>query len=62
MICAYSSSMSSRGPIEGNGMPKAFASTPCQPAPSPQSTRPFDRWSIVVSDLASSAGLRYTTQ
>ncbi len=28
------------------------------PAPSPQSTRPFDRWSIVVSDLASSAGFR----
>ena len=58
MIWAYSSSMSSRGPMDGNGKPKAFASTSCQPAPSPQSTRPFDRWSMVVSDLASSPGLR----
>ena len=58
MICAYSSSMSSRGPIVGNGMPNALASTSCQPAPSPQSTRPCERWSIVVSDLASSPGLR----
>ena len=58
MICAYSSSMSSRGPMVGKGMPNALASTSCQPAPSPQSTRPLERWSIVVSDLASRPGLR----
>ena len=32
LICANSSSMSSRGLIVGKGMPKALASTSCEPA------------------------------
>ena len=56
--CAYSSSMSSRTPVRGNSKPNAVASTSCQPAPMPQSTRPPERWSIVVSDFAWSPGLR----
>ena len=54
--CAYSSSMSSRTPVRGNSKPNAVASTSCQPAPMPQSTRPPERWSIVVSDFAWSPG------
>ena len=41
-----------------NGMPSIMCSTSAQPAPSPNSSRPPDRWSTVVAILASTAGWR----
>ena len=54
-----SSSMSSRCPVAGKSYPYASASHWCQPAPSPNSNRPLEMWSMVVAALASSPGFRY---
>ena len=49
---------SMRTPARSNGMPMASYSPCSQPAPSPTSSRPSEKKSIVASSLARITGLR----
>ena len=58
MTWQASSSMSIRTPMRGNGMPYSPCSSSFQAAPTPNSIRPPETWSIVAAILATTAGWR----
>ncbi len=57
MIWIASSKRCTRRPGGSSSIPYALCSLICQPAPSPSTIRPLERWSIVAARLASTAGM-----